>query len=116
MLDAENRSLFGEKAEAKAQTPFVKVSPASSYATQKKSFVAVSMSSAFDKHKASSDAMLIIRTLAHQDLKKGSNQVAQYDFLNNVTREISLKKGDLEAEIAARDALINRFFKEGTKA
>jgi hypothetical protein len=111
VLDAENRSLLGESSEKKRQTPFVKVSPMPGSAP--KAFVAITMSSAFDKHKASFEAMLIIRTLAHQDLKRAYTAAGQDAFLENVQREVSIKTGEFEPEIMARDALMCRFLGKG---
>lgn len=98
-------SLFGESEQDRGPTPFKKVVP--SPKLQTKSFPKITLESAFSRQQAASDAVFILRMLgsqyARQGQPKGQNAMIQ--------REIQLKKGECEAEILARDALICKFLR-----
>ncbi|MDR1207888.1 MAG: hypothetical protein LBJ89_00890 [Holosporales bacterium] len=90
--------------EKNTPSPFCKTnSPIS-----KAPFTPLKMSGCFYKGAAKSEAMLIIRMMANQSAKDRKYR----EFLEHLNREISLKNGDFEAEVLARDALMNRWLKQ----
>ena len=101
-------SLFNEVTENNKESPFYKVS---SNKNVKQDFFSVNMKSAFSKNAAVSECILILRSCANQCSKKLYDKNERKEFLNNISREINLKSGKLDAEIASRDALINKFLK-----
>jgi hypothetical protein len=90
--------------EKNAPSPFCKTNAPISKAP----FAPLKMSGCFNKGAAKSDAMLIIRMMANQSMKDRK----YCEFLEHLTREISLKNGDFEAEVLARDVLMSRWLKQ----
>ncbi|MDR3285680.1 MAG: hypothetical protein LBS83_03285 [Holosporales bacterium] len=106
-MSYEKEDLFGAK-EVFQETPFLKVQNTQGSSPPK--FPIISMKNAFYKGEAVSDAMFIIRFLANQYAKNASDKNFIKKFLNALKSEISIKNGNLEAELASRDALMHKFF------
>lgn len=106
----QEQALFGESS---GFTPrlFAKVIPQPS---QREGFPALSMSQGFSRNAARSDAMLTLRIAANQAAKTAQASKATFsqrqDFLDTLDREVALKSGTLEADMAMRDALMAKFY------
>lgn len=103
--------MFGPK-EAKPDAPtsslFVKVVP---QAAPKSGFPSLSMTQGFSRTAARADAMLVLRIAENQAAKalQPLSDDRKTTFLEAVSREIALKEGVVDAEMAMRDALMARF-------
>jgi hypothetical protein len=95
------KDMFGP--EAPTQSTFFKINTP----PPKAPFAPLAMGNCFFKNAARADAMLILRMLANQNAKAGNID----GFFEQINREIAIKSGELDAETAARDALICKFLK-----
>lgn len=100
-----NRDMFGVGSQARPASPFYRVTPRTKSAAP--SFPTLLMSNGFDRNAAKADAILTLRMTANQSAK--ALPASKEAFLKALGREVALKRGDFEADMMMRDALMEKF-------